>query len=275
MQDNAYPIQVALAGAAGKMGRAAAAAILGDPRFHLSAALVHQEPADLNLPCPIYTDARTLLMEVRPQVWLDFTDVTSVVLHVDACLEYGVRPVVGATGYTHTDVEHWHKRCLETGLGGIVAPNFAIGALMMIRFATEASRFFNHAEIIELHHAGKKDAPSGTARRTAESMAKAREEPHPHEHALSHTFGSLEESNHLEKNVSPARGLSVAGIPVHSVRLPGLLAHQEVLLGSQGETLTLRHDSYDRQSFMPGVLLALDKVGQMRGIVYGLEHLLW
>ncbi|RIV25684.1 4-hydroxy-tetrahydrodipicolinate reductase [Alicyclobacillaceae bacterium I2511] len=273
MEDISNPITIALAGATGKMGLSAAAAILGDPRFQLSAVLVHHQSANLQLPCPTYTNVDTLLTEIHPRVWLDFTDANSVGTHVDACLEYGVRPVIGTTGYTDTDLKQWHERYLAADLGGIVAPNFAIGALLMMRFAAEASRFFSHAEIIELHHVGKKDAPSGTARRTAETMAKAREQARSVTALPARLLEA--ELSPSDENLSTARGLSVAGIAVHSVRLPGLVAHQEVLLGGQGETLTVRHDTYDRQSFMPGVLLALDKVEQVRGIVYGLEHLLW
>jgi 4-hydroxy-tetrahydrodipicolinate reductase len=234
------PITVAIAGATGKMGREAAAALSADERFRVVAALV-RSGGQAHSEIPTYQDPEELLGAVHPDVWLDLTDAASVVRHVDLAIAHGVRPVVGATGYDKDDVARWNEECLERGIGGIAAPNFAIGALLMMRFAREAARFFRAAEIVELHHDGKKDAPSGTAKRTAEQM---REE-------------------------------SGREVPIHSVRLPGLVAHQEVLFGGEGEVLTIRHDSLSRKSFMPGVLAACAAVGQVRGMVYGLEHILW
>jgi len=219
-------------------------------------------------PIPAYADPEALLQSTAPDVWLDFTDVTSVRRHVDMAIAHGVCPVVGATGYATTDVERWHRDCLEKEIGGITVPNFAVGALLLMRFAAEAAKFFPTAEIIELHHSGKKDAPSGTAKRTAEGMAQA---------SVSATTTSLAHSTEVEvvHSTDRSRGLSYCDVQIHSVRLPGLVAHQEVLFGGTGEVLTLRHDSLSRESFMPGVCIACEKVGQLRGMVYGLEHVLW
>jgi 4-hydroxy-tetrahydrodipicolinate reductase len=255
------------------MGQEAVRALAADPRFEIAGLLVRrpgQAPADAG---EVYTDAQELMVQGAPQVWLDFTDATSVVRHIDWAVEHGIRPVVGATGYTPEDVRRWDEACRRQGIGGIAAPNFAIGALLMMRFAAEAARFFSNVEIVELHHDGKKDAPSGTARRTAEAMA-----------------GALGQAAALLSGTSPApatgrapqveppqgaRGLVYQGVPIHSVRLPGLVAHQEVIFGGTGEVLTIRHDSLSRASFMPGVLFACSKVMEVAGMVYGLEHLLW
>ena len=246
MPDTKQTINVVIAGAMGKMGREALKTLQNDPRFHVNAVLVHnigqaQEQTDDAI--LVYNDAMQLIQEVKPDVWLDLTDARSVVAHVDAAIDAGIRPVIGATGYSREDIERWDHACKANGIGGVACPNFAIGALLMMRFATEAARFFPKAEIIELHHDQKRDAPSGTSKRTADAMQDAMQ--------------------------------MADEIPIHSIRLPGLVAHQEVLFGGHGEVLTIRHDSMSRQSFMPGVLTACEKVVQLSGLVYGLEHLLW
>ncbi|MBX5437243.1 MAG: 4-hydroxy-tetrahydrodipicolinate reductase [Alicyclobacillaceae bacterium] len=228
------------------MGSEAVRTLARDARFRVTALLVRDRsaftpPADV--PAAVYDDPEQLLVESPPDVWLDFTDATSVVANVDRCIAHRVRPVIGATGYSPADVARWDEMLREEGIGGVAAPNFAIGALLMMRFAAEAARFFERAEVIELHHDGKKDAPSGTAKRTAELIRSAR-------------------------GAGP-------DTPIHSVRLPGLVAHQEVLFGGSGEVLTIRHDSLSRQSFMAGVQVACTQVMNITGLVYGLEHLLW
>ncbi|MCL6631430.1 MAG: 4-hydroxy-tetrahydrodipicolinate reductase [Alicyclobacillus herbarius] len=233
-------IRVVIAGIHGKMGREAALAFSKDARFQVVGGLARRA-GQAEGDWPVFTDKHELITETSPDVWLDLTDASSVVENVDFAITHGIRPVVGATGYTEQDVARWHAACLEREIGGIAAPNFAIGALLMMRFAREAARFMSAVEIIELHHDGKKDAPSGTAKRTAEQVAS--------------------EVGHQ--------------VPIHSVRLPGLVAHQEVLFGGQGEVLTIRHDSLSRQSFMPGILTACAQVGSIRGLVYGLENILW
>ena len=183
------------------------------------------------------------------------------VLH---CVRRGVHAVVGTTGWTEERLEkvRW---ALETspGTGVLIAPNFSLGAVLMMRFAAQAARFYESAEVVELHHPDKVDAPSGTAARTARLIAEARK-----------THGLPPVPDATAIGLEGARGADVEGIRVHSVRLRGLVAHQEVLLGAAGEQLTIRHDSFDRVSFMPGVLLGVRRVAQLPGLTVGLEHLL-
>jgi 4-hydroxy-tetrahydrodipicolinate reductase len=169
--------------------------------------------------------------------------------------------VVGTTGLTRNDLEEVARLAEEAGRGALIAPNFAIGAVLSMHFAKQAARFFESAEVIELHHPQKADAPSGTAARTARLIAEARKGLPPNPDATS-------------TGIEGARGADVDGIPVHSVRLAGLVAHQEVLFGTQGETLTIRHDSMDRTSFVPGVLLAVRTIGAHPGLTVGLEPFL-
>ena len=197
-------------------------------------------------------------------VAVDFTHPDAVMGNLEWCLANGLSVVVGTTGFDEdrlAQVETWLGKAPR--LGVIIAPNFGIGAVLMMKFAAAAAPWFESAEIIELHHPGKADAPSGTARRTAELMAAARRQadsdPMPDA-----TVSALD----------GARGANVEGIPIHSLRVSGLVAHQEVVLGGSGETLTIRHDSLDRASFMPGVLLAVRLVGDRPGLTVGLEHLL-
>ncbi|WAH39676.1 4-hydroxy-tetrahydrodipicolinate reductase [Alicyclobacillus fastidiosus] len=233
-------IRIAIAGAKGRMGREAVKTIEAAPDMDLAGVLVRRADEDTRqFFTGVYDDPVRLLETEQPDVWLDLTTPDTVVSHVDLAFAHGVRPVVGATGYQEADLARWNDQASQTGIGGIACPNFAIGALLMMRFAKEAAKWMPRAEIIELHHDKKKDKPSGTAIRTAREMETEYE------------------------------------IPIHSVRLPGLVAHQEVLFGGTGETLTIRHDSLSRESFMPGVVLACRGVMQLRQMVYGLEHLLW
>jgi len=198
------------------------------------------------------------------QVVVDFTSPDVVLDNIRWCIDEGIHCVVGTTGFDAeriATVQRWVDEA--PGVGVVIAPNFAVGAVLMMRFATLAARFFESVEILELHHPDKVDAPSGTAARTAELIAAARAEA---------CVGPAPDATRT--SLDGARGASVAGVPVHSVRLAGLVAHQEVLLGTTGETLTLRHDSYDRVSFMPGVLLAVRSVPSRPGLTVGLEKLL-
>lgn len=193
---------------------------------------------------------------------VDFTAPDAVYDNVMTALEAGKRVVFGTTGLKDEELGEIDRAAKERGLGVVHAPNFAIGAVLMMRFAAEAARYMDHVEIIELHHDQKKDAPSGTAIKTAELIREARGE------RGKSTPKGIEV-------VEGARGGEYGGVRIHSVRLPGLVAHQEVILGHAGQTLTIRHDSLDRVSFMPGVLLAIRRVGEIKGLVYGLEHLLF
>jgi 4-hydroxy-tetrahydrodipicolinate reductase len=195
-------------------------------------------------------------------VAVDFTSPSAVMDNLRACIDAGVHAVVGTTGFDEArlaTLREW--LAASPSVGVLVAPNFGIAAVLMMQFAAQAARHFNSVEIVELHHPRKADAPSGTARRTAELVAEARKGMDPMPDATSSALAG-------------ARGADVDGVRVHAVRLDGLVAHQEVLLGGHGETLTIRHDSYDRASFMPGVLLGVRSVGDRPGLTVGLEALL-
>lgn len=264
------PIRAAVAGALGRMGRETCRAIVGAGDFELVAVVdVAAEGEQLASiaggAAPELTVSRDLVGTLRatqPAVVVDFTQPYSRLSNFRAILEAGSRPVVGTTGWTPEDIRDAEQLCRAAGLGAVVAPNFAIGAVLMMEFARMAAKHMPDVEIIELHHNAKLDAPSGTANKTAELIAQARASagaaPAPIEGA----------------EASAARGVRVAGVPVHSVRLPGLLAHQEVVFGGLGQTLTIRHDSLSRECFMPGVLLACRRVLSLEGLVYGLENLL-
>jgi 4-hydroxy-tetrahydrodipicolinate reductase len=198
------------------------------------------------------------------QVVVDFTHPDVVMDNIRWCIDEGIHCVVGTTGFDDerlATVREWVDKA--PGVGVIVAPNFAVGAVLSIRFAQTAARFFESVEIVELHHPGKVDAPSGTASRTARLVAQARD-----------AAGIGPPPDATTTALDGARGASVEGIPVHAVRLAGLVAHQEVLFGTTGETLTIRHDSFDRASFMPGVLLAVRSVSARPGLTIGIEPLL-
>lgn len=192
---------------------------------------------------------------------VDFTTPAVVKKNVVTTLNAGVRPVVGTTGLSQTDIAELQELSESLGIGGVIAPNFAVGAALMMKFAAEASKYFRSVEIIELHHDKKLDAPSGTAIRTAEMILGAGRKPL--------TTGVRE-----TESLAGARGGVIEGIRIHSVRLPGLIAHQEVILGDEGQILTIRHDSMSRVSFMPGVLLAIRRVTGLTKLVYGMENLL-
>ena len=200
------------------------------------------------------------LAENAPHVMVDFTTPLAVMQNIMVALQGGVRPVVGTTGITEVDLARISELVQKSGIGAFVAPNFALGAVLLMKFAATAARFFPQVEIIELHHDQKIDAPSGTALKTAKMIAASR----------------LQQADQREEllKVPGVRGGMQDGVHIHSVRLSGLVAHQEVIFGGQGQTLTLRHDSYDRSSFMPGVILAVEKVMTMQELVYGLENIL-
>jgi 4-hydroxy-tetrahydrodipicolinate reductase len=195
---------------------------------------------------------------------VDFTHPDAVMGNLQFCIERGIDAVVGTTGFDESRLEQvrgWLLGHPETGV--LIAPNFSIGAILMMRFATEAARFFESVEIIELHHPDKADAPSGTARRTAEMVAAARR-----------SAGLGAPPDATSTGLDGARGADVEGIHVHGLRVRVLVAHQEVVLGGLGETLTIRHDSLDRASFTPGVLIGLRRIGETPGLTVGLEAFL-
>jgi 4-hydroxy-tetrahydrodipicolinate reductase len=200
--------------------------------------------------------SREMIVEKDAEAVVDFTVASSACENVLYALENGIHCVVGTTGLTADDLEGFDAAARSGGVGCLVAPNFAVGAVLMMDFARRAARFMPACEIIELHHPDKIDAPSGTARRTARMILEAQGK------------GDGEETG------ENARGLDVGGIHIHSVRLPGMVAHQEVIFGGLGQTLTIRHDSTDRKSFMPGVIIGLRKVAEIEGLIVGLDRVM-
>jgi 4-hydroxy-tetrahydrodipicolinate reductase len=242
-------IRVAVIGARGRMGRGVCAAVDAAPDLELGPQLdVGDDVADV-------ADADVAVVFSVPDVAVE---------HVLACVRHGVHAVVGTTGWTGQRLDEVRAALADApGVGVLVAPNFALGAVLLMRFAALAAPHYESVEIVELHHPDKVDAPSGTARHTAELVAAARREA-----------GSPAMPDATSTGLDGARGADVDGVRVHSVRLRGLVAHEEVLLGGPGEQLTLRHDSYDRASFMPGVLLGVRRIAGRPGLTVGLEHLL-
>ena len=210
---------------------------------------------------PVFLELESLITIIRPDVFLDLTTPHQVFEHTKLCLQNNVRPVIGTTGFSDEQLRHCTTLAKNNQLGCIVAPNFAIGAVLMMKFATMAAAYFPDVEIIEMHHDQKLDAPSGTAYKTAQMIAEVRP---------SHKQGHPNE----EETIAGARGASFDGIPIHSVRLPGLIAHQQVLFGGEGQLFTLRHDSFNRQSFMSGVTFSINQVMDLTELVYGLENIL-
>ena len=241
-------IKVGVLGARGRMGAEVVKAVTAAADLELVASL------DLG-------DSLDQLVSSGAQVVVDFTTPDSVMANLEFLISKGINTVVGTTGFDDARVAKV-KASLSANpkVGVLIAPNFAIGAVLMMEFATKAAKYFESAEIIELHHPDKVDAPSGTAARTAQLMTQARKEA-----------GLPAMPDATNSGDPAARGANVGDIPVHSIRLRGLVAHQEVLLGGLGETLTIRHDSLDRAGFMPGVLLGVRKVISNPGLTFGLE----
>lgn len=241
-------INVAVLGARGRMGSEVVKAVEAAEGLALVAAL------DMG-------DSLEQLKGSAAHVVVDFTTPDSVMANLEFLIDNGMNVVVGTTGFDDAKlatVKGWLAQ--NPSVGVLIAPNFAIGAVLMMEFAAKAARYFESAEVIELHHPAKVDAPSGTAARTAELMGAARKDA---------GFGAMPDATNTA--IDGARGALVAGIPVHSVRARGLVAHQEVLFGGLGETLTIRHDSIDRAGFMPGVILGVRKIVNTPGLTHGLD----
>ncbi|MUG71753.1 MULTISPECIES: 4-hydroxy-tetrahydrodipicolinate reductase [Paenibacillus] len=260
-------IKVAVAGASGRMGREVVKMVLADPELELVAAMDRStKNTDAGRlvgldPCGIMVtnDLELTLVETNPDVMVDFTTPQSAVVNTALAIKHKVRPVMGTTGFTPEDIEALDKQCKAAGIGGLIAPNFSIGAILMMKFAAQAAKYMPHVEIIEYHGDQKLDAPSGTSVKTAEMIAQVR--------------GELRQGNPKEEEtIEGARGGYYDGFRIHSVRLPGIFAQQEVVFGAFGQTLKIRHDSYDRAGYMPGVNVAVKKVMTYAGMVYGFEH---
>ncbi|GGM22945.1 4-hydroxy-tetrahydrodipicolinate reductase [Paraliobacillus quinghaiensis] len=262
-------VKVVVAGFRGRMGSEALRMIEKHDDLELVAGLdmdnAGQKVKDISgLPdfdATIYTDINQCLQDVQADVLIDLTTPEVGYLHTKTAIEYGVRPVVGTTGFTSEQLEELTDLAEERGVGAVIAPNFAIGAVLMMEFSKWAAKYFPDVEIIEKHHDQKLDAPSGTAVKTAELIKEERQ--------------SKQQGHPDEKETIPgARGADVDGMHIHSVRLPGLVAHQEVIFGGPGENLTIKHDSFHRESFMSGIKLSIDHVMKLDILVYGLENLL-
>lgn len=261
--------KVIVTGAYGKVGREIIRGILTAEDLELVGAVDLQghgldvgvmsglEPQGVT----ITGDLEKVLSTTQPQVMVDFTQPEAVFANATLAINYNVSPVIGTTGLTQNQLDEIHVLCERKQLGAVIASNFALGAVLMMRFAREAAKYFRHVEIIELHHNQKLDAPSGTALSTVQAILEERgqfKQGHPQEF----------------ESVAGSRGGEIQGVRVHSVRLPGLIAHQEVLFGDLGQTLSIRHDSLSRESFIPGVLLAIRKVKKLNKAIFSLDSLI-
>jgi 4-hydroxy-tetrahydrodipicolinate reductase len=261
------PITVVVHGAMGKMGKTVINAICQEPETRLVGAVDIKITGDrLQLPdgsgdVPLSTDLDSILVSQKPDVLVDFSVAKAAMPAIRLAAKRKVNLVIGTTGFSATDVDEIRKLVETNGIGAIMASNFAIGAIVMMHLAKVAARYFDYAEIIEFHHNMKMDAPSGTALSTAKSMAQAKGKPF--------NRPPVEKGEALK-----SRGEQTEGISIHSVRLPGFLAHQEVILGAAGQTLTIRHDTIDRDCFMPGVILAIKAVVKRPGLTVGLAPIL-
>lgn len=242
-------IRILVNGAFGKMGQLVTNAVTE----HKHLELVGQTGREYDL--------QNAIKDSKADVVVDFTTAESVYQNTLNIIEAGAHPVIGTSGLSAKEVKELGAACSKKKLGGIVVPNFSIGAVLMMRYAQEIIKYIPNVEIIEMHHDGKQDSPSGTSIRTAELLANACAKPNP----------NLKTSR---ETIQGARGALSHNIPIHSIRLPGLLAHQAIIFGEPGETLTLRHDTIDRESFMPGVCLACEKVVELDRLAYGLEEIL-
>lgn len=248
------------------MGGQVTRAVLAEPDLDLVGLCdVRDIPDEARQEAPDFafgSHLTSVIGESSPEVMVDFTDASAGPANILAAIDAGVSPVVGTTGLTPADLDQIAASSRAAGIGAFIAPNFALGAVMLMRMCETAAPFFDHVEIIELHHDKKIDAPSGTAFQTALMIVDARDKPAVDVPTETFTLDGV-------------RGGDYQGVKIHSVRLPGLVAHQEVIFGGLGQTLTIRHDSTSRESFMPGVLLAVRKVRSLDGLVVGLDSLLF
>lgn len=259
------PVRVVIHGARGKVGQVLVNCLSREPDVRIVGAVELKVTEDrLPLPdgstVPFSSDLKHILTLSHPDVLIDFTVAKSTMPAVRIAAEQKVNLVIGTTGLSADDLNEIDRLAKSNGIGAVVAPNFALGAVLMIHLARIAAKYMDYAEIIELHHNQKLDAPSGTALTTAKAMAAARGRPFLTAADQGKAFAS--------------RGQQVEGVTLHSVRLPGLMAHQEVLLGGLGQTLNIRHDTTSRECYVPGVVLAAKEVVKRKGLVFGLDTLL-
>jgi 4-hydroxy-tetrahydrodipicolinate reductase len=267
-QDKAMKqITVVVHGALGKVGREVVTGVLRDPDLSLVGAVDIQATGKyLGLPdagkeVPLAKDLGSLLQTCHPQVIVDFTIAEAAIAAARIAIKQGVNLVIGTTGISDSTFKEIDELAMANNVGVVAAPNFALGAVVLMHLAKIAAKYFDHAEIIELHHNQKTDAPSGTALATAKGMAQARGKKFFH-------------APTKKENIGGTRGGQVEGIAIHSVRLPGLVASEEVIFGGEGQTLSLRHDTLNRECFIPGVILAIKGVVNRQGLIFGLDELL-
>jgi len=260
------PIRVIVQGALGRMGQVMINALCREPEIQLVGAVELQVTEDyLPLPdssgvIPFSSKLDYILSKCPADVIVDFTTAQAVMPAVRIATKQGVNLVIGTTGLTADELGEIDQLATANRVGAVVAPNFALGAVLMVHLAKVAAKYLDYAEIIELHHHLKADSPSGTALATAKAMAQAKGKP----------FSRAPEPG----KPSNSRGEQVEGVTIHSVRLPGLLAHQQVLLGGPGQTLSIRHDTISRECYIPGVIIAIKEVVKRKGLIYGLDTLL-
>jgi 4-hydroxy-tetrahydrodipicolinate reductase len=267
-------IKVAIAGVNGKMGRASVPMILEDPELELVGAFGRPGAPYVgkNLSAGLSEEGGLSVMVSngiedcfalqKPDVLLDWTIAEPAVEHAKYALEHGVHPILGVSGLAPADVDELAKLSKGSGVGAMVVPNFSIGAVLMIEFARQAGKHFSNVEIVEMHHTKKLDAPSGTAMYTSRKLAE--NEKHY----------NVKEVNERELLASARGAATDSGVRIHSIRLPGLISHQDVVFGSDGELLSIRHDSFNTNCFIKGILLSIKAVTKMSSLVVGLEHLL-
>lgn len=259
-------INIAIAGPRGRMGSEAINMVLNEPSFNL-VGCIDRKDKEISIPIlnennvPVFHDAEECFYQVEPDVLIDLSTAETSFNYIIMALQKKIRCVVGTTGFSAEQLEEMKLIAKENNTGCIIAPNFAIGAILMMQFSKIAAKFFTDIEIIEKHHDQKVDAPSGTAIKTAElikTVRESKEQGHPEE---------------IETLVG-ARGATDDGIHIHSLRLPGLVAHQEVIFGGEGQTLTIKHDSMNRKSFMEGIKISVNEVMKIDELIYGLENVL-
>jgi len=268
-------VKVAIAGINGRMGRASAAAMMHHPDFKIVGAFGRSGAAyvgkDIAKVAALAGDDKTGILVSNgfldslagaPDVLLEFTQAETAVEHAKQALERGVRPVVGTSGISPKQVEELSKIAADKKLGAMIVPNFSVGAVLMMEFARQAAAMFEHVEIVEMHHTGKHDAPSGTSMHTAGKLALAEK-----------TFNKMEVEE-KELLAGSRGGATASGVRIHSLRLPGLISHQEVIFGADGELLTIRHDSFNTNCFLKGIFLAVKSVMQLDRLVVGLDSVL-
>ena len=261
------PIGVVVHGALGRVGREVVSATCNDPGLKpVGAVDAKADGIVLSLPVgsgtiPLSRNLESILTQTQPKVIVDFTTAEASMAMARLATKHKVNLVIGTTGFSTENLEEIDRLAKANGVGVVVASNFALGAVLMIHLAKIAAKYFDNVEIIELHHDQKLDAPSGTAVSTAKAISEARGKPFVHPKVQKET-------------VAGARGAELQGVALHSVRLPGLMAHQEVIFGTSGQTLIIRHDTINRECYMPGVVMAVKKVVDLKGLTIGLDRLL-